>query len=235
MTTTAKATLIASLVKAQSQMTGASKDATNPHFKAGYATLASVWDTIRKPLTDNGLAVTQHTEWRDEAGVMILTTILRHVSGETIQCEYPVLADYANPQRIGSALTYARRYSLMSLVGVAPDDDDGNEASVPQNGQKRQANGNGTPAMIGDGQKKYMHKLGTQLYGENWDDERHRLVKHITAGRTESSDDLTGAQADKLIVGMSQKLAEVANTAAPEQDKFDELAYGPSNYEEEEA
>jgi hypothetical protein len=165
---------------------------------------------------------------------MILTTILRHVSGEAIETEYPVLADYSSPQKIGSAMTYARRYSLMALVGVAPEDDDGNEASVPQNGQKRQANGNGTPAMIGDGQKKYMHKLGVDLYGkENWDDERHRLVKHITAGRTESSDDLTGSQADRLIVGLSQELEK--RKTAPEQDPFDELVNGPGNYEQVEA
>ena len=204
MATAAKQTIVEALVKAQSQMTGASKDTKGHHGK--YATLASVWDTIRKPLTDNGLAVTQHTAWRDEAGVMILTTQLHHISGEVMESEYPVLADYANPQRIGSALTYARRYSLMALVGVAPEDDDGQaaaDAPAKQNGRQAQPSN-----MISDRQRKALHAMGKDLYGDTWDDKRHEIVKAITAGRTESSTDLTAAQAKTLIDGMGKKLAE---------------------------
>ena len=217
MATAAKQTIVEALVKAQAAMTGASKDTKGHHGK--YATLASVWDTIRKPLTDNGLAVTQHTAWSDEAGVMILTTQLHHTSGEVMESEYPVLADYANPQRIGSALTYARRYSLMALVGVAPEDDDGQaaaDAPAKQNGRQAQPSN-----MISDRQRKALHAMGKDLYGDTWDDKRHEIVKAISAGRTESSTDLTAAQAKKLIDGIGKKIAD--RDEPPAQDEFDEL------------
>ncbi len=113
--------LSAALAKAQGIMKSAPFDRTNPHFKNKYATLASVIDTVRKPLADNGLSYTQTTELRD--GGFVLVTTLRHASGQWVASEYP-LPIVAKPQELGSALTYARRYSLSSLVCIAPDDDD---------------------------------------------------------------------------------------------------------------
>lgn len=120
--------LAAALAKAQGQMSFAIKDAKNPHFGNKYADLASVWDAIRTPLSANGLSVTQATDVT-EGGEMILITTLWHASGESISSRYPIAPVQRNPQGYGSALSYARRYALSSLVGVVQSDDDGNAAS----------------------------------------------------------------------------------------------------------
>jgi hypothetical protein len=133
------ATIAAALCAAQSQIRGAAKDASNPIFRSKYATLASVWDAAREPLTSNGLSVVQVPE-ASEPGTCTLTTILLHTSGEWLSStmSVPVLPQVVNkgqdPQQTaqgyGSALTYARRYALAAMVGIAPeDDDDGNAAS----------------------------------------------------------------------------------------------------------
>jgi hypothetical protein len=118
--------LSAALAKAQAVMKSAPFDRTNPHFKNKYATLASVIDTIRAPLAEHALSYTQTTEMRD--GGFVLVTTLRHASGQWVQSEYP-LPMGVRPQELGSALTYARRYSLSALVCIAADDDDDAEGA----------------------------------------------------------------------------------------------------------
>lgn len=118
--------LAKALAKAQAVIEGASKDSTNPHFGSKYADLASVWAACRKALTDQGLAVTQTTAQRDEH--IILITRLLHVSGEWVESELPLIFAKNDMQGLGSALTYARRYSLAAMAGVSPEDDDGNAA-----------------------------------------------------------------------------------------------------------
>jgi len=127
--------LAAALAKAQGAMKFASKDSTNPHFKSKYADLAAVWEAIREPLSANGLAIFQNPS--SDANGIILETILMHASGEFIRstCWMPVAQKTA--QAYGSATTYARRYSLAAVAGVAADDDDGNAASVPASGELR--------------------------------------------------------------------------------------------------
>lgn len=125
--------LAAALAKAQATMAGAKKDAANPHFKSRYADLASVWDAIREPLTTNGLSVVQLL--RSVQGGVEVETVLLHTSGESIGAVFGVPVTKADPQGYGSAATYARRYSLMALVGVAPEDDDGNAASAGDGGR----------------------------------------------------------------------------------------------------
>ena len=124
--------LAKALAAAQGEMTAASKDATNPHFKSRYATLASVWDAIRGPLSRNGLSVSQVLETPENGPGVIVRTILLHTSGQWIASRYVMpIADKLTPQAVGSAITYARRYALSAIVGIAPDDDDdGNSASV---------------------------------------------------------------------------------------------------------
>jgi hypothetical protein len=132
------AALAAALAKAQGEMTGALKDKTNPHFKSSYADLASVWDAARGPLSKNGLAVLQPPS-ADGARVTV-TTILTHSSGEWVESTFTMTATQNTPQGVGSCLTYARRYALASMLGIAPEDDDGNEASkAPSNGRQEQA------------------------------------------------------------------------------------------------
>jgi hypothetical protein len=123
------AELAAALCKAQAQMEGAKKDATNPHFKNKYADLAAVWAAIREPLTSNGLSVVQLL--RDVQNGIEVETILLHTSGQQIGSVLAMPASKNDAQGYGSAATYARRYALMALVGVAPEDDDGNAAVGP--------------------------------------------------------------------------------------------------------
>lgn len=124
------AKLFASLSAAQGVMQGAIKDSQNPHYRSKYADLSSVWDAVRKPLADNGLSIIQiPLEGTDTVRV---TTILGHVSGAYIMGTIELKPTKVDPQGAGSAITYARRYALMAFVGVAPEDDDGNAASVPQ-------------------------------------------------------------------------------------------------------
>lgn len=125
----APAKLAVSLSRAQAEMEGAKKDAANPAFRSKYADLASVWDAIREPLTKHGLSVIQLPCPAPDGHVGLVTTLL-HESGESIsQVFFMPVKDKTNAQAVGSALTYARRYSLMAVCGIAPEDDDGNVAA----------------------------------------------------------------------------------------------------------
>lgn len=132
--------LSAALSKVQGQLTFAKKDNANPFFKSKYADLASVWDSCRTLLSDNGLAViqfpsgytTNSIDDKNKEHLMSLTTILTHSSGEFISQEMTVPVTKADAQGAGSALTYMRRYALAAVVGVYQDDDDGNAASKPK-------------------------------------------------------------------------------------------------------
>ncbi len=121
-----KATLYKALSAAQSEMTKAKKDSLNPHFKSKYADLSSVQDACMSALLKHGFAVIQPTGV-DENGPHV-QTIFVHESGESIECKVPILFG-ENMQKYGSAMTYARRYGLMTLAGIAPEDDDGHVAS----------------------------------------------------------------------------------------------------------
>jgi len=122
--------LAAALAKAQGAMKGAVKDSANPFFKSKYADLASVVEAIRSAFSANGLSYIQTVEPSDKDEVRIETTLL-HSSGEWISCGVLALpVSKHDAQGFGSALTYARRYSLSAAVGVAPEDDDGNAASA---------------------------------------------------------------------------------------------------------
>jgi len=120
------ADLSAALAKAQAETKAAAFDKVNPHFKNKYASLAAVIDAIREPFAKNGLSYTQTTEMRE--GGFVLVTSLRHASGQWIASEYP-LPVAAKPQELGSALTYARRYSLSAIACIAADEDDDAEGA----------------------------------------------------------------------------------------------------------
>lgn len=119
--------LATALSKAQGEITGALKDSANPFFKSKYADLASCWDACRVPLSKNGLSVVQGMQVSD--GSLHLITRLLHNSGQWISSVTPVAPKDDSAQAMGSALTYARRYALTAMVGVAQVDDDGNQAS----------------------------------------------------------------------------------------------------------
>lgn len=121
--------LNAALCKAQSEMGPARKGKVNPAFRSNYADLASVIEAVQ-PLHDNGLAYQQAV---DVAGAVVtVRTVLRHVSGQTLDCgPMTARAKDESAQAIGSALTYLRRYSLMTACGIASADDDGQSAGKP--------------------------------------------------------------------------------------------------------
>jgi hypothetical protein len=109
------------------EMGKALKDSTNPAFKSKYADLASVMDACLPALNKHGIAVFQPTV-DDETGRYV-QTILAHVSGDKIECRVPLIVSKNDMQGYGSAVTYARRYGLMGMAGIAPEDDDGNAAA----------------------------------------------------------------------------------------------------------
>ena len=124
--------LATALAKAQAVMGNAHFNRQNPHFKSKFADLASVRDTITPALTTNGISVVQMTSVGNES--VIVHTRLMHSSGQWIESEYPIINDPGKPQAMGSALSYARRYSLSAICNIASEeDDDGNEA---QNSRK---------------------------------------------------------------------------------------------------
>lgn len=116
------------LSKAQAEMKGAIKDSNNPFFSSKYADLSSVWDACRGPLTKHGLSVVQTFDVAPD-GIIIETTLC-HASGEWISGKMFLNPTKKDPQGIGSAATYGRRYGLAAMVGICPEDDDGNGASA---------------------------------------------------------------------------------------------------------
>ena len=121
--------IAAAFVKAQKAFGPALKSSTNPHFKSRYADLAACIEAVMDALNVNGIGLIQRSYDCGQAGVMV-ETVFVHESGEVMECGIlQVPASKQDPQGYGSALTYARRYSLMAACGIAPEDDDGNSAS----------------------------------------------------------------------------------------------------------
>ena len=135
--------LAAALAAAQGMMENAVMNRVNPHFKSKYADLAAVLSAARKPLSANGLAIVQ------TIGDGVLHTRLLHTSGQWIASEHP-LPMAGRPQEIGSALTYARRYSLSALIGIAADEDD------DATGAEKAHRANGKPELLNAEQMEYV-------------------------------------------------------------------------------
>lgn len=116
------------LVKAQKAFAPALKSSTNPHFKSKYADLSACVEAVVDSLNANGIFLNQQTSESDSG--VIVETVFIHESGELLNCgKLHVPASKQDPQGYGSALTYARRYSLMAACGIAPEDDDGEAAT----------------------------------------------------------------------------------------------------------
>lgn len=118
--------LAEALSKAQGLIEGAAKDSKNPFFKSSYADLHSVMACAKEPLSSNGLSVVQPTQVID--GQLCLVTMLMHKSGQWLKSVMPLILAKQDPQSVGSAITYYRRYNYCSLVGISSIDDDGNAA-----------------------------------------------------------------------------------------------------------
>ena len=130
--------IASALVKAQSMMGNAIKDAKNPFFKSRYADLNAVREAVLPVMNANGISVLQPTVHID--GKSFVETILLHESGEFISSLTEVIVSKANDaQQQGSGISYARRYGLQSLANIGSDDDDG-EAAVGRGNSKSSSN-----------------------------------------------------------------------------------------------
>ena len=111
----------------QAEVDNATKKAVNPAFKSKYADLAEILNTVREPLTKRGLSFVQLPSF--ESGIVSVETVLMHTSGQWISSTISGPVVKQDPQGVGSAITYFRRYSLSAMCGIAQEDDDGNAAS----------------------------------------------------------------------------------------------------------
>jgi hypothetical protein len=125
------AKIFAAMVKAQKEYGPALKRSMNPHFGKKYADLAACIEAVIDALNNNGIAMTQMCHESPD-GVTVETRLLHESGEEWSGGKLFVPAEKRDPQKFGSALTYARRYSLTATCGIAPEDDDGNAASEKQ-------------------------------------------------------------------------------------------------------
>ncbi len=123
--------LVTALIKVQRNLKSAPKSKNNPFYRSKYADLPAVWEMCRESLADNGLVVTQLVRGSKEDPCLV--TMLVHTSNQWIKSEIPLLLVKQDPQAQGSAITYARRYGLMAVLGMCQDDedDDGEAATHP--------------------------------------------------------------------------------------------------------
>ena len=116
------------LLAAQKEINNASKDAKNPHFRSSYASLGSVIEAVKEPLNKHGIAILQTLSEGKEG--LHLSSRLLHTSGQWIEDTAFSPLPKADPQGVGSATTYLRRYSIAALMCITQEDDDGNAAST---------------------------------------------------------------------------------------------------------
>lgn len=112
--------LATALAAAQAEMRNATLNKINPHFKSKYADLAGIRDTVTPALAKHGLSIVQGTDTL-ESGIVVITRLM-HKSGQWIESRFPIA--YDKPQAMGSAYTYARRYSLSAMCAISADEDD---------------------------------------------------------------------------------------------------------------
>lgn len=142
-TATPKKTLAQALSDFQRFLPSVSLDASNPHFKSRFTTLANLSKTILPKLAEHGFAFSVGSFV--DNGVLVLDAHLIHESGESRSAQFPI--HETNPQKVGSAVTYYRRYALAALSGVVADeDDDGNAASAESPAQRQVNQAKARPA-----------------------------------------------------------------------------------------
>lgn len=214
--------LIQSLIAAQKEIKHAQKDAKNPHFKNHYATLESVIDATKNILLKNNIVVVQLVQ-KDN----VLVTKLIHESGEELSTEMNLIGA-TNMQQMGSALTYARRYSLAALLNIAQTDDDANEASNVNEQQTQKVD----PVKATEGFKAeqkvanvedYIMPVGnTKVKGKKLRDINKDDLKS-TLDYFKSKGELTGAV--KIAVHNAEIYLKTIKTIEPKLDESEELPF----------
>ena len=202
--------LDAAIARAQARITNAEPNRTNTHLKSSYADLGAVFNACRSACAEAGLAVTQSI-W-PKKGFMVVTTRLAF-EGEWIECDFPVQAEgqkgINSKQALAIALTYARRYALTAMLGIATgEDNDGDDGSSSQQHAKRP--------------EKSRWATACEWFGKH-----HRVSRDALLGfaRVESVDELTDGHLDRLDgfasairQGKSKALAELAELQAASED-----------------
>src|SRR6202047_506726 len=204
------AALAAALAKAQAQLVNPEKSltATIPTGRAGetqrtfrYAPLSSGLEIVRKTLSEQEIAVIQATAVDPASRVLTLTAMLAHASGQWISSQWPVcpLADIASPHRMGAALTYARRYALFTLAGIAGEDDlDAPDLCAPVPGGNSSVTGVQVPSKTsGNGRMRGAARAASSIVLpiEQSAVLRDRLVKEIAGLESQDSAAAWGREA----------------------------------------
>ena len=196
--------LAKALAIAQGQMKAASFNRINPHFKNKYADLAAIIEAIRDPLSKSGLGRTQIIE-SDGNGGLHLKTTLWHQSGQWVSSLYPLPVG-AKPQEMGSALTYARRYSLSAIVGIASDeDDDANEAQKVEVAPRKPEVAKAVP--LSDPQYDHM-----MLYVAELDTDR--LTKFLQWLNVKSTSEIKAHQYERAMAGLRKAVGRTLGDGA---------------------
>lgn len=200
---TARKAFNAALAKAQAQIEGAARSSVNPHFKSKYADLSSAWDACREALTNNGFSVMQFPDF--DGDLVHVETILAHAEGfeRSRVCRLPVAKKDA--QGVGSAITYARRYSLMAAIGIAPEDDDGNAAVSAQPASRERLG----PEEWGENRGRDLSKL---IKGDKAD-KKNKIVEEMLAD-IEASDSL-----DALNIWYAENSAKIDALSETEKNR----------------
>lgn len=204
-------TLVASLVVAQKAMETIRKDKKNPAFKSSYADLATVLEAVAPALGEAGIALLQPIATGPDGSAQV-TTMLVHSSGQFIRSTVSIKPVKTDPQGFGSAVTYGRRYGLLAMLGVAPDDDDdGNRASgrddVPPPRQ--------TPAPKADkvNSTALAYVSEWQTYLSNEESEAEIRATWAREKPQRASVGLTDAQVAEMMAAMKTRFDEIRKNA----------------------
>jgi len=201
-----KKEMFEALLKVQGELKPVKKDAENPFFKSEYATLGAIWESVQPVLSKNGFIVNQPVRGTN------VVTILSHVSGDELTSEFPIISkSNNNPQDFGSAVTYARRYALSSLLGIVTEDDDDGNAAVPKTETPKTETAK-TPAINPDWQKMY--------------DKTYDLLDKMTITMTETEKGIAYKDTCNVVLG-SGKLKKLKFFTMDELKKmYDHLSLG---------
>ena len=191
------------LAAAQMEMGKALKQSSNPHFNSKYADLGSVMDACLPALNQHGIAVIQPMG-EDDSGRFVKTVLIHGATGESLECVVPLIVGKNDMQGYGSAVTYARRYGLMAMAGIAPEDDDGNAAA--QAAPKKL-----TPGQVQQIKSKAQDAQVTE--SQICDDQRVRALSEITSDRFEG----VLRKLDATIRANSNKNADLDGDEIPHQ------------------
>jgi hypothetical protein len=216
------------LLAAQKEMGPLLKNATNPHFRNKYADLSAVIETMSEPLHNNGLVVYQTIDIADGMPVLVTELVYAETGDKLRSCAPIACKDPSNPQALGAAITYIRRYSLMSLCGLAPEDDDGTLAAAPsqerrqtppvnltERVQQTRASASADAGTIEERQLKAIFAISRAI-GMSSDEAREIIHDRYSV---ESSKQMSSAQADEFIA----HLRSIENEQKRAQAGFDDM------------